>query len=71
MLKFRTMVPDAEALKDALRHRNEAHGGLFKIAEDPRVTRVGGFLRKSALEWVQEHLANISLQRIDSYPLSG
>jgi len=50
MLKFRTMVPDAEALKDSLRHRNEAHGGLFKIAEDPRVTRVGGFLRKSALD---------------------
>jgi exopolysaccharide biosynthesis polyprenyl glycosylphosphotransferase len=50
MLKFRTMVPDAEALKDALRHRNEAQEGLFKIAEDPRVTRVGTFLRKSALD---------------------
>jgi exopolysaccharide biosynthesis polyprenyl glycosylphosphotransferase len=50
MLKFRTMVPDAEALKDSLRHRNEAKDGLFKIADDPRVTRVGGFLRKSALD---------------------
>jgi exopolysaccharide biosynthesis polyprenyl glycosylphosphotransferase len=50
MLKFRTMVPDAEALKDSLRHRNEAQGGLFKIVEDPRVTRVGSFLRKSALD---------------------
>ena len=50
MLKFRTMVPDAEALKDSLRHRNEAQEGLFKIAEDPRVTRVGRFLRKSALD---------------------
>jgi exopolysaccharide biosynthesis polyprenyl glycosylphosphotransferase len=50
MLKFRTMVPDAEALKDALRDRNEAQEGLFKIADDPRVTRVGGFLRKSALD---------------------
>jgi len=50
MLKFRTMVPDAEALKDSLRHRNEAQDGLFKIADDPRVTRVGGFLRKSALD---------------------
>jgi exopolysaccharide biosynthesis polyprenyl glycosylphosphotransferase len=50
MLKFRTMVPDAEALKDSLRHRNEAEGGLFKIADDPRVTRVGGFLRRSALD---------------------
>lgn len=50
MLKFRTMVPDADALKDALRERNEARGGLFKIAEDPRVTRVGRRLRRSALD---------------------
>jgi exopolysaccharide biosynthesis polyprenyl glycosylphosphotransferase len=50
MLKFRTMVPEAEALKDSLRHRNEAQEGLFKIADDPRVTRVGKFLRKTALD---------------------
>ncbi len=50
MLKFRTMVPDAEALKDGLRDRNEAQEGLFKIAEDPRVTRVGRLLRRSALD---------------------
>lgn len=50
MFKFRTMVPDAEALKDSLRGRNEAREGLFKIARDPRVTRVGRLLRKSALD---------------------
>jgi len=50
MFKFRTMVPDAEAMKDSLRHRNEAQEGLFKIADDPRVTRVGKLLRKSALD---------------------
>jgi exopolysaccharide biosynthesis polyprenyl glycosylphosphotransferase len=50
MLKFRTMVPDAEAMKDSLRHRNEAKEGLFKIAQDPRTTRVGRLLRKSALD---------------------
>jgi exopolysaccharide biosynthesis polyprenyl glycosylphosphotransferase len=50
MLKFRTMVPEAEAMKESLRHRNEAKEGLFKIAEDPRLTRVGGWLRKSALD---------------------
>ena len=50
MLKFRTMVQDADAMKDSLRHRNEAKEGLFKIAEDPRVTRVGRLLRKSALD---------------------
>ena len=50
MLKFRTMVPNADAMKDSLRDRNEAREGLFKIADDPRVTRVGRILRKSALD---------------------
>jgi exopolysaccharide biosynthesis polyprenyl glycosylphosphotransferase len=50
MLKFRTMVPNAEALKETLRDRNEAREGLFKIARDPRVTRIGRLLRKSALD---------------------
>ena len=50
MLKFRTMVPEAEAMKESLRHRNEAMEGLFKIAEDPRVTRIGKLLRRSALD---------------------
>jgi exopolysaccharide biosynthesis polyprenyl glycosylphosphotransferase len=50
ILKFRTMVADAEAMKDSLRHRNEARDGLFKIADDPRITRVGKFLRGSALD---------------------
>jgi exopolysaccharide biosynthesis polyprenyl glycosylphosphotransferase len=50
MLKFRTMIPEAEAMKDSLRHRNEAQEGLFKIASDPRVTRVGRLLRASALD---------------------
>jgi exopolysaccharide biosynthesis polyprenyl glycosylphosphotransferase len=49
MLKFRTMAPDAEAQKDRLRHLNEARG-LFKIADDPRVTRVGRFLRSTSLD---------------------
>jgi exopolysaccharide biosynthesis polyprenyl glycosylphosphotransferase len=48
--KFRTMGPDAEALKDSLRHRNEAQEGLFKIADDPRITRVGHLLRKSSFD---------------------
>ncbi|MEA2209367.1 MAG: hypothetical protein QOF54_1844 [Solirubrobacteraceae bacterium] len=50
MLKFRTMVKDAEEMKDALRDRNEAQEGLFKIAADPRVTRMGRFLRTTALD---------------------
>jgi exopolysaccharide biosynthesis polyprenyl glycosylphosphotransferase len=48
--KFRTMVMDAEARKDQLRARNEAGAGLFKITDDPRVTRVGRFLRGTSLD---------------------
>jgi exopolysaccharide biosynthesis polyprenyl glycosylphosphotransferase len=48
--KFRTMVRDAEALKESLRDRNEAKDGLFKIAADPRITRVGKLLRKTSLD---------------------
>jgi exopolysaccharide biosynthesis polyprenyl glycosylphosphotransferase len=56
MLKFRTMVPGADALKDSLRDRNEAQEGLFKIADDPRVTRVGKLLRASALDEIPQLL---------------
>ncbi len=50
MLKFRTMVPDAEdRLRRAAEH-NEISGHAFKIAVDPRVTRVGRFLRRTSLD---------------------
>ena len=48
--KFRTMCTDAEQRKAELRAVNEAEGGLFKIADDPRVTRVGRLLRKTSLD---------------------
>lgn len=48
--KFRTMRPNAEAeLNDLLQH-NEMDGPVFKIREDPRITRVGKFLRKSSID---------------------
>jgi exopolysaccharide biosynthesis polyprenyl glycosylphosphotransferase len=50
MLKFRTMVDGAEAQKAALQSRNEAGGGLFKIEDDPRITRVGHLLRRASLD---------------------
>jgi exopolysaccharide biosynthesis polyprenyl glycosylphosphotransferase len=50
IFKFRSMTTDAEARKDELRALNEAGNGLFKITEDPRVTRVGRFLRRSSLD---------------------
>ena len=48
--KFRTMVQGAEAQQAALEHRNEADGPVFKIADDPRVTRVGYWLRRTSLD---------------------
>jgi exopolysaccharide biosynthesis polyprenyl glycosylphosphotransferase len=50
ILKFRSMVREAEALKPSLAHLNEVEGGLFKIASDPRVTRVGRLLRRRCLD---------------------
>jgi exopolysaccharide biosynthesis polyprenyl glycosylphosphotransferase len=50
IFKFRSMVVDAEAQKDSLRTLNEAGDGLFKLARDPRVTRVGGLLRRTSLD---------------------
>ncbi|MCR6493751.1 sugar transferase [Cellulomonas sp. P24] len=50
MLKFRSMVEDAEARLAELQSRNEAEGPLFKLDDDPRVTRVGRFLRKHSLD---------------------
>ena len=50
MLKFRTMVRDADEQKASLEDRNEAGGGLFKIENDPRITRVGRFLRRTSLD---------------------
>lgn len=50
MLKFRSMVIDAEEKLSALSHRNEGHGVLFKLKQDPRVTRVGGVLRRFSLD---------------------
>jgi exopolysaccharide biosynthesis polyprenyl glycosylphosphotransferase len=48
--KFRTMVSNADALKDRLRQNNERSGPIFKIAHDPRITRLGRFLRRYSLD---------------------
>lgn len=49
-LKFRTMVADAERRKAEILHMNERDGILFKVSNDPRVTRIGRFLRKYSLD---------------------
>jgi exopolysaccharide biosynthesis polyprenyl glycosylphosphotransferase len=50
LIKFRTMVPDAEQRKDRLTALNDHDGVLFKMRDDPRVTRVGRWLRRSSLD---------------------
>jgi exopolysaccharide biosynthesis polyprenyl glycosylphosphotransferase len=50
ILKFRTMCTDAEARMAALHRENEGAGPLFKMKDDPRVTRVGAFLRRTSLD---------------------
>lgn len=52
MWKFRSMVPDAEAKKHLI--ENEASGAIFKSASDPRITRVGRFLRKTSLDEIPQ-----------------
>jgi len=50
LLKFRTMVADAEAKLEELRGKNEMSGPVFKIEDDPRITKIGGFLRRYSLD---------------------
>ena len=48
--KFRSMVVNAEELKEKLAHQNEMSGPMFKMKDDPRVTKVGKFIRKTSLD---------------------
>lgn len=48
--KFRSMIEDAEDLKESLMHLNELDGPVFKISEDPRITATGRFLRRTSLD---------------------
>ena len=50
MYKFRSMVVNAEELKEKLAHQNEMSGPMFKMKDDPRVTKVGKFIRKASLD---------------------
>jgi exopolysaccharide biosynthesis polyprenyl glycosylphosphotransferase len=50
MFKFRTMVDGSDRMQKEFEHMNEAKGPIFKITNDPRITRVGGFLRRKSLD---------------------
>ena len=49
-LKFRSMVPNADKMLDSLLDKNEMDGPVFKIKEDPRITRIGKFIRKTSID---------------------
>lgn len=50
MYKFRSMIQNAEELKEKLAKQNEMSGPMFKIKDDPRVTKVGKFIRKTSID---------------------
>ncbi|KYD28511.1 sugar transferase [Parageobacillus toebii] len=50
MYKFRSMVTNAEELLESLLHLNEVTGAMFKMKDDPRVTKVGKFIRKTSID---------------------
>ena len=54
MYKFRTMVPNAEQLKSQYAHLNELQWPDFKITNDPRITPIGSFLRKTSLDEIPQ-----------------
>ena len=54
MYKFRSMVVNAEELKEDLEEQNEMSGPMFKIKDDPRITRVGRILRKTSLDEIPQ-----------------
>ncbi|WP_418223320.1 sugar transferase [Clostridium isatidis] len=50
MYKFRSMIVNAEELKDKLKENNEMSGPMFKMKDDPRITKVGKFIRKTSID---------------------
>lgn len=58
MFKFRSMCPDADKLLESLMDQNEMEGPAFKIENDPRITRVGRFIRKTSIDELPQ-LVNI------------
>ena len=50
MYKFRSMVINAEEIKEKLVEKNEMSGPMFKMKNDPRITKVGKFIRKTSID---------------------
>lgn len=72
MLKFRSMVQDADRLQAQVEHLNEAQGPIFKVANDPRITRVGWWLRRSSLDELPQifHVLTGQMSLVGPRPMS-
>lgn len=71
MIKFRTMIDGADDHKHKLRHLNQAADGLFKINGDPRITRVGNWLRATSLDELPQllHVVTGKMSLVGPRPL--
>jgi exopolysaccharide biosynthesis polyprenyl glycosylphosphotransferase len=72
MLKFRTMIDGGDRLQAQLEHLNEAAGPIFKITNDPRITRVGRLLRRTSLDELPQlfHVVTGEMSLVGPRPMS-
>lgn len=72
MLKFRSMVHGADRMQAQVEHLNEAQGPIFKVANDPRITRVGWWLRRSSLDELPQifHVLTGRMSLVGPRPMS-